>query len=123
MHRAIFEASAAASEQAQLWVGPEAAMFDPLAKEFVLTGDPNAGEVWIHLLTDPIFQLGLGALQHDGMSIRLAAKGIDAFQALDCVCERFLQAILKFLICIQTKDPVASGFVDRRVFLPGVALP
>ena len=40
MDCAILELAFAAAKEAQLRVGPEAAVSDPAAEEFILTGDP-----------------------------------------------------------------------------------
>ena len=44
VHGAILEAATAPAEQSQLRIRPEAAVFDPPAKELILARDPDAGE-------------------------------------------------------------------------------
>ena len=111
-------------KKSQLWIRPEAAMFDPLAKKFVLARDPDAGE-FLRLPFTPIqsSNSAWAPCSHEGMSIGLAAQGIHSFQALERVCKRLLQAFVQFLVRIQTQNPVAGGFLDGRVFLRGVAFP
>ena len=45
MDGAILELAFSAAEEAQLGIGPEAAVPDPATEEFILPGDPQAVEI------------------------------------------------------------------------------
>ena len=73
VHRTVLEAASTTAKEAQFRIRPEATVFDPLAKEFILARDPNPAEFLIAFSSDPISQLW-HILPHERMSIALAAQ-------------------------------------------------
>src|SRR5258706_12528272 len=106
MHRPIRKSSGAAAEEAQLRVGPEAAVFDPAPEEVVLPANEESSnrgsekrnpEIWSAIL--------------DGV-YRLSEYVVPQGRA---------EIFVHFLIGVQTQNPIALRLLDGRVFLRGVA--
>ena len=119
----ILEAAPTTAKEAQFRIRPEATVFDPSPKEFILARDPNTAELLVAFQANPIFQLCLRTLHHEWMSITLSVQCVNPLQAFQRVGEGFLKLPAQFLIRIQTQDPVAGCFLYRGILLSGIALP
>src|SRR6266849_9329790 len=108
MYRPIRKFSRAAAEEAQLRVGPEAAVFDPAPEEVVLPANEESrnrgSEKRNPIICNAIF---------DGVC-RLSE---------DVVPQGCAEIFVHFFIGVQSQNPIGCRLFDRRILLCGVAFP
>src|SRR5258708_12938554 len=122
MYHAIIEMARAATEQAQLGARPEATQLDPATEKKVLACNPvsevkaaeryssiepelgDGGKTVLSRIRNALHSLAPPLIRKSNINLG------DEFR-------------LKFLIGVQTQNPISLRFVDRRILLRGVALP
>src|SRR5262249_27932124 len=107
MNRCLSEATSAGAEQAKFAIGPKAPVLDPTVKEIVFAGDPETID---------------GNRFH--MSVcHLLCKFVSLWCRLDRARNLFGKFSTNFLVGIKRKHILATGFINRRIFLCGIAFP
>src|SRR5260370_8756015 len=122
MYYAIIELARGATEEGQLGVRPEATPLDPATEKKVLACNPVSEVKAAERYSSIEHELGDGGktvLSRIRNALHSLAPPLIRKSNIN-LGDEFR---LKFLIGVQTQNPISLRFVDRRILLRGVALP